>query len=195
VNRTQLAPPDDIRIRPVHTADCAAIGAFVAGLSPRARFLRFFGPASPPSSSVLRGMCGAGLTSDVLLATDSPGPDGGHSHDDGDRVIIGHAMAADSVAPDRALVTDVGLVVTDRWQHHGVGSDLLSRLVARAQERGVSRLSMDVLPENRPMLTLIAHRWPGASYTFGPDAVTVRVGLASLSSANGGSRGTALRAA
>ena len=160
MNRTQLAPPDDIRIRPAHTADCAAIGAFVAGLSPRARFLRFFGPASPPSSSVLRSMCGAGLTSDVLLATDGHG----HGHGDGDdrdsqgdsghgdysetgdnanRMVVGHAMAADSVAPDGALVTDVGLVVADRWQHHGVGSDLLARLVARAQERGVSRLSMD----------------------------------------------------
>jgi GNAT superfamily N-acetyltransferase len=208
VNRTQLAPPDDIRIRPAHTADCAAIGAFVAGLSPRARFLRFFGPASPPSSSVLRSMCGAGLTSDVLLATDGHGGnrdnqgDSGHGHggdsetgDYANRMVIGHAMAADSVAPDGALVTDVGLVVTDRWQHHGVGSDLLSLLVARAQERGVSRLSMDVLPENRPMLTLIAHRWPDASYAFGPDAVIVRVGLTSPSAANGGRRDTALRAA
>jgi GNAT superfamily N-acetyltransferase len=220
VNRTQLAPPDDIRIRPAHTADCAAIGAFVAGLSPRARFLRFFGPASPPSSSVLRSMCGAGLTSDVLLATDGHGHSHGHGHGDGDgdgddrdnhgdsghgdysetgdganRMVIGHAMAADSVAPDGALVTDVGLVVADRWQHHGVGSDLLARLVARAQERGVSRLSMDVLPENRTMLTLIAHRWPDASYAFGPDAVTVRVGLTSPSAANGARRVTALRAA
>jgi acetyltransferase len=194
VNRTQLAPPDDIRIRPAHTADCAAIGAFVAGLSPRARFLRFFGPASPPSSSVLRSMCGAGLTSDVLLATDRHG-DYSETGDGANRMVIGHAMAADSVAPDGALVTDVGLVVTDRWQHHGVGSDLLARLVARAQERGVSRLSMDVLPENRPMLTLIAHRWPDASYAFGPDAVTVRVGLTSPSAANGGRRDTALRAA
>lgn len=194
MNRTQLAPPDDIRIRPAHAADCAAIGAFVAGLSPRARFLRFFGPASPPSSSVLRSMCGAGLTSDVLLATDRHG-DYSETGDGANRMVIGHAMAADSVAPDGALVTDVGLVVTDRWQHHGVGSDLLARLVARAQERGVSRLSMDVLPENRPMLTLIAHRWPDASYAFGPDAVTVRVGLTSPSAANGGRRDTALRAA
>ena len=204
MNRTQLAPPDDIRIRPAHTADCAAIGAFVAGLSPRARFLRFFGPASPPSSSVLRSMCGAGLTSDVLLATDGHDDDreqqgdSGHYSGSGDyanRMVIGHAMAADSVAPDGALVTDVGLVVADRWQHRGVGSNLLARLVDRAQERGVSRLSMDVLPENRTMLTLIAHRWPDASYAFGPDAVTVRVGLTSPSAANGGQRDTALRAA
>ncbi len=194
MNRTQLAPPDDIRIRPAHTADCAAIGAFVAGLSARARFLRFFGPASPPSSSVLRSMCGAGLTSDVLLATDGHG-DYSENGDYANRMVIGHAMAADSVAPDGVLVTDVGLVVADRWQHHGVGSGLLARLVARAQERGVSRLSMDVLPENRTMLTLIAHRWPDASYAFGPDAVTVRVGLTSPSAANGGRRDTALRAA
>ena len=100
-------------------AFAAAIRLFVAGLSARARFLRFFGPASPPSSSVLRGMCGAGLTTDVLVATDDQAGGG---------AVIGHAMAADSIAPDGSRVTDIGLVVADRWQHHGVGSDLLSCL-------------------------------------------------------------------
>jgi acetyltransferase len=182
------APDGGVEIRPAHAADCAAIGAFVAGLSPRARFLRFFAPASPPSSSVLRSMCGAGLTTDVLLATDD-------CDSQGYGAVVGHAMAADSAAPDGALATDVGLVVADRWQHHGVGSDLLSRLVARAQERGVSVLSMDVLPENRPMLALIAHRWPGASYSFGSGAVAVRVNLTSPPAANGEHHGAALRAA
>jgi GNAT superfamily N-acetyltransferase len=191
VNRTQLAPQGtraggSIRIRPADAADCAAISLFVAGLSARARFLRFFGPASPPSSSVLRGMCGAGLTTDVLVATDDQADSG---------AVIGHAMAADSIAPDGSRVTDVGLVVADRWQHHGVGSDLLSRLVARAEARGVSALVMDVLPENRPMLTMISRKWPGAAFAFAPDAVTVRVSLATATSANGGRGGAVLRAA
>jgi acetyltransferase len=187
----EAAAGTGVQIRPARTADCVAISAFVAGLSPRARFLRFFGPASPPSSSVLRGMCGAGLTTDVLVATDGHGQ--GHDHDD--RAIVGHAMAADSVAPDGALVTDVGLVIADRWQHHGVGSDLLGRLIVRAHARGVSVLTMDVLPENRPMLALIAHRWPGASYSFGSDAVTIRVNLTGPPGANGEHHGTTLRAA
>jgi GNAT superfamily N-acetyltransferase len=131
-------------------------------------------------------MCGAGLTTDVLVATDDQAGRG---------AVIGHAMAADSTAPDGSLVTDIGLVVADRWQHHGVGSDLLGRLVARAEARGVSALVMDVLPENRPMLTMISHTWPGAAFAFAPDAVAVRVSLAAQAVANGGRGGAVLRAA
>jgi len=170
-----------IEIRAASGADCEAIKAFVAGLSLRARFLRFFTAASPPSPAVLRGLCGASRTTDVLLAAV-----GG--------TVIGHAMAADAVGPDGCLVTDIGLVVTDRWQNRGVGSDLLGRMVARAAARGVSGLEMDVLPENRPMLTMITRRWPDARYEYGGGSVTVRVRLTDPA-ANGGCGGAALRAA
>jgi ribosomal protein S18 acetylase RimI-like enzyme len=160
--RTQMVSP--VLFRGVAGADCEAIRSFVAGLSPRTRFLRFFTPASPPSSAVLRGLCGGGRTTDALVATD-----GG--------AIVGHAMAADSAGPDGAVVTDVGLVVADRWQHRGIGSQLLDRLVARAAARGVHVLVMDVLPDNRPMLAMISRRWPGARYDYAAGTVTVRVRL------------------
>src|SRR5579872_6130283 len=98
VTRTQLDPGRDrdaspgreqqqggargaggVQIRTAAIADCDGIKSFVAGLSLRARFLRFFSPASPPSSAVLRRMCGAEPTSDVLVATE-------------DGTIVGHAM-------------------------------------------------------------------------------------------------------
>lgn len=154
-------------IRPVAPGDCAAIGAFVTGLSPRSRFLRFFSVASQPSSPVLRGMCGAGRTTDALVATD------------GD-AVIGHAMAADSVEPDGRRVADIGLVVTDRWQRHGVGALLLSCLASRAAARDVRILTMDVLPENRPMLAIIFRVWADAAWEFAPDAVTIRARLDQL---------------
>lgn len=164
VDRTQHQPLDSVRIRPVTPGDRAAIGAFIAGLSPRSRFLRFFSLAAQPSSPVLRGLCGAGRTSDALVATQ-------------DAAVIGHAMAADSVEPDGGRVADIGLVVTDRWQRHGVGALMLSCLAARAAARDVGALTMDVLPENRPMLAVIFRTWPDAAWEFAPDAVTIRVRL------------------
>ena len=183
MDRTQDEPRGGIQIRGASAADCEAIKTFVAGLSLRARFLRFFTPVSPPTPAVLRGLCGGGRTSDVLVAT-------------ADGAVIGHAMAADSTGPDGGRVTDIGLVVADDWQHRGVGSDLFGRVIARAAGRGVSALEMEVLPENRPMLAIISRLWADAKYEYDGGSVTVRVPLAGGAPVpEGGGHGTALRAA
>jgi GNAT superfamily N-acetyltransferase len=173
---------DAVQYRSATAADCEAIRWFVAGLSLRTRFLRFFTPASPLSSAVLRAMCGAGGSTDVLVATH-----GG--------VIIGHAMAVDGVSPGGCRVTDIGVVIADHWQRQGVGSVIMGRLVARAAARGVSVLVMDVLPENRPMLAMISRRWADAQYEFAADSVTVRVHLSDAPAAKGTGRAAAPRAA
>jgi GNAT superfamily N-acetyltransferase len=171
-----------VEYRSATAADCEGIRWFVAGLSLRTRFLRFFTPASPLSSAVLRTLCGAGAATDVLVATH-------------DGVIIGHAMAVDSVSPDGYRVTDIGVVIADHWQSRGVGSVIMGRLVARAAARGVILLVMDVLPENRPMLAMISRRWADAQYEFGADAVTVRVYLSDAPAAKGSGRAAAPRVA
>jgi GNAT superfamily N-acetyltransferase len=186
MSRTQLAPVtgSGVQIRPAVAADCEAIGSFIAGLSLRTRFLRFFAPASPPSPSLLRGLCGA-AGGDVLVATD-------------DDVVVGHAMAADSVGPDGTRVSDVGLVVADRWQNRHVGSAMLRDLAERAAARGVSALVMDILPENRRMLAMISRRWADATYQYRPDAVQVLVhlpGTPHQDGQEGQRRGAARRAA
>jgi GNAT superfamily N-acetyltransferase len=191
VSRTQLEeldrpvtvhPGGAIEYRSAAAADCDAIRSFLTGLSLRTRFLRFFTPASPPSSAVLRWMCGGGRTTDVLVAT--------HDH-----VIVGHAMAADSLSPEGCLVSDIGVVVGDHWQNQGIGSQILDRLVARAMARGVSVLVMDVLPENKQMLAMISRRWADAGYRFGAGSVIARVYLPGVPGAKGACGGADLRAA
>jgi GNAT superfamily N-acetyltransferase len=192
VDRTQLASADRqhgdggaIEIRGASAADCEAIRSFVTGLSVRARFLRFFSPVAPPSSAVLRRMCGVSPDTDVLVATQSG-------------AVVGHAMAVDATDPDGRRVADIGLVVTDRWQNHGIGSRMLGQVIARAADRGVSGLVMEVLPENRQMLAMITSRWGDAGYEFGGGSVTVRVSLPGAPAATGGregKHGTAFRAA
>jgi ribosomal protein S18 acetylase RimI-like enzyme len=160
----------DLQIRSAADADCEGIKSFVAGLSLRARFLRFFTPASPPSAAVLRRMCGAAPTTDVLVATQ-------------EGAIVGHAMAVDGVGPDGSATTDLGLVIADRWQNRGVGSEMFRRLTERAAARGVRAAVMDVLPENHHMLSIIDRHWSGVGYQFSDGSVIVRVPLADQSSA------------
>jgi GNAT superfamily N-acetyltransferase len=180
VSRTQLASGTRrdgdggaVEIRTASGADCEAIKSFIMGLSLRARFLRFFSPVAPPSSAVLRRMCGVGPDSDVLVATESG-------------AVVGHAMAVDVTEPDGRRVADIGLVVTDRWQNHGIGSQMFGQVIERAADRGVSGLVMEVLPENRRMLEMITSRWGDAGYEFGGGSVTIRVSLPGASAATGG---------
>jgi L-amino acid N-acyltransferase YncA len=168
--RAALASP--FTIRAAGPQDCAAIADFIGGLSPRTRFLRFFASVGP-SSSLLRGLCGAGGRAYVLVATDRGG------------AIVGHAMAVDATAADGARTTDVGLVVADRWQRRGVGSALLAALIAGAAARGVGALIMDVLPENASMLAIIGRHWPEARRRSGPDFITFRADLRGQVSGSG----------
>jgi acetyltransferase len=151
-----------VLIRQVVPEDPAAIREFVCGLTARSQYFRFFAAAAPPSSGLLRALSG-GTGADVLLAVDADG------------TVIGHGMAADE--PGRsgsAQATNIGLVVADSWQQHGLGTLLLSTLVSRAAGRGVESLVLDVLPANTRMLGIIDRRWPDAPRERTQDATIVR---------------------
>jgi hypothetical protein len=50
-------------------------------------------------------------------------------------------------------------------------------LVRRAQARGVTSLSMDVLPGNQQVLAIIAGHWTAARTERSADCLTIQVGL------------------
>ena len=155
MNRTPVAVVG--LLRAACESDADRIREFVCNLSPRSQYFRFFATVAPPSTGLLRALCGAGATADILLVTDSLG------------TVIGHGMAADD-----GRATDIGLVVADRWQQHGIGTLLLAALVDRAAGRGVRTLVLDVLPANERMLGIIARRWPSAPRERTPDAIVIR---------------------
>jgi hypothetical protein len=74
-------------------------------------------------------------------------------------VIIGHAMASDATGRDGHR-TEIGVVVADGRRGMGVGSALMRCLISRAQARGATTLVMEVLAENRPVITMITDHWP-----------------------------------
>jgi GNAT superfamily N-acetyltransferase len=152
VRRTQVGTQrtGNFAIRRPCISDHDGIREFLTGLSPRARYLRFFSGAPPASQAMLRLLTGGGAQTDVLVATV-------------DGVIIGHAMAGDRAGPGGARLTEIGVVVADGHRGRGVGSALVRGLIARAQIRGATALVMEVLAENRQVLTMISDHWPVAS--------------------------------
>jgi GNAT superfamily N-acetyltransferase len=145
--------------------DLTSIREFVCALSPRSQYLRFFAAVAPPSTGLLRALCGTG-GADVLLVTDRRGG------------IVGHGMAADAAAGEASvgceLESSIGLVVADAWQRRGIGSQLLAALMSRAHRRGVGGLVLEVLPGNKVMLSIIRRRWPEAPAERTPDALVFR---------------------
>ena len=190
MNRTQVgqgSAREAATIRPPDTADLAALGGFFAGLSMRSRVQRFFAPVRL-SPAMIRLACGLGADGPAG-GTGHSGPGRRPSRDGGTDalvatlggVIIGHGMAvdrpADRPAPAEGRVTEIGVVVADAWQGQGVGSALVGALISRAQARGVTSLIMDVLPDNRQMLAMIASHWPGARTWRRADCVTIQAAL------------------
>src|SRR5215472_16170733 len=89
VGRTQVGTgrTGNFAIRRPRSSDCEPIREFLTGLSPRARYLRFFSGAPPTSGAMLRILTGGSPRTDVLVAST------------GDGMIIGHAMAGHRAGP------------------------------------------------------------------------------------------------
>ena len=166
MRRTQVGAQQrgNFAIRRPCIADHQAIREFLTGLSPRARYLRFFSGAPPASQAMLRILAGASAQTDVLVAT-------------GDGVIIGHAMAGDRTGPGGTRLTEIGVVVADARRGAGVGSALVRGLLARARSRGATAVVMEVLAENRQVLTMISDHWPVASQERSGAYVTISARL------------------
>lgn len=152
-----------VEIRRAQSSDLAALGDFFAGLSARTRSRRFFAPVAP-TSAMLRYLCGGTGNVEAVVAAVGGG-------------IVGHAMAADRAGSDGDSITEIGVVVADAWQARGVGSALVRALIASAHARGVTSLTMDVLPGNRQVLAMILGHWTEAAIDYAADCVTVRVRL------------------
>src|SRR5262245_29241780 len=148
VSGTQIAIPArlDFEIRQACIADRAALGELLIGLSPRVGYARFFSGAAPASQAMLRILTGEAGCTDALLATDN-GP------------IIGHAMASDATGPGGSRQTEIGVVVADGRRGMGVGAALTRCLISHAQARGATVLVMEVLAENRKVISMVQEQW------------------------------------
>jgi ribosomal protein S18 acetylase RimI-like enzyme len=155
-------PAGGYLVREAGPQDADLIGEFVAGLSLRAQYFRFFTAVAQPSPGLLRVLSDSSRA-DLLVIIDDRG------------AVVGHGMAVD--AGDGVVSADVGLAIADAWQGQGLGTMLLDLLKTRAAGRGVTTLEFDVLSDNARMLRIIDRHWPDASMTRTADSMRVRADI------------------
>jgi GNAT superfamily N-acetyltransferase len=129
-----------VRLRPLSTFDAQPLRELNARVSVRTRRLRYFSLSEQPGDWYVEQLLQHVQAQSAVVAEDH-----------GRLVAIGSFEVLEG-APTRA---EVGLLVDDAEQHHGVGPALLEHLVQQALAQGVQTLTADVLSENWPMKHLL----------------------------------------
>lgn len=131
-------------VEPVRPTDGPALAELYGRCSPETITLRFFGWVTELPRSYLRDvLAGDAVHHDAVVARDRDG---------GGIVALASLGAGSAAGPD---VPELGVLVADAWQRHGLGTELLGLLVDRARARGVERLLASVLPSRVALLTAL----------------------------------------
>jgi len=131
----RLRDRSSIALRPATARDEPALRYFLTGLCLDAQRLRFF-----------TGAADMALAAHLVAATGSD-RFGLVAHDETGG-LVGHAVYI-QIDETRA---EVAVEVADRMHGLGLGTILIERLAAAAEQRGVTRFVAEVLPDNRAML-------------------------------------------
>lgn len=150
-------------IRTAAAADSRAVHAFLTGLSPQARYRRFFTPYSSIPEKVVQVLTAQTSSRRNLIALRG-------------NEIIGHAMA---VVDNRGDV-ELALVVADGYRRRGIATRLMWSLIEQAAGEDASRLRFDMLAENRIMRDWLARCFPDAEYERDGETITMFVPLRSI---------------
>jgi RimJ/RimL family protein N-acetyltransferase len=136
-----------VSIRRAVGSDADSLRRFLAGLSARTAYNRFFTGLGTMPDRLLRWLLGQAGDQEVVLAVH-----GGE--------IVGHCMY--TALPHRKGVAELAIVVADAWQRHGLGPRLAQALLAAARRHGIREIGFTVLADNRPANRLALRSWPQA---------------------------------
>ena len=137
-----------VTIRPIRAEDECRMVEFHGELSDGTVFLRYF-QAQRLESRVaherLTRRCFVDYDREVALVAERM------NKDSGDNELLGVARL---VRQRDERVAELGVVIADRWQGMGLGTELLRRLLEIARNEGIERITAEILSENLAMLAL-----------------------------------------
>jgi acetyltransferase len=162
VSRWQLADGTDITIRPIRPEDAEIEQAFVRGLSPEAKYLRFMTGLRELSMEMLVRLTQIDYDREMALIAVT-----GQDDKEVELAVARYAMNPDGESCEFALV------VADAWQKKGLGSRLTGCLMEAAHAKGYKTMEGAVLAENNHMLQL-AHKL-GFSIEANPEDSSLRI--------------------
>ena len=133
-----------VTIRPIRPEDEPLMVNFHEGLSERSVYLRYFSPLKLQqrvAHSRLTRICFNDYDREIALVAEEHGPKG-------EPQIIGVARLSKLHSTNAA---EFAVVVIDKWQHKGLGTELTNRLVQIAKNEKLDRLIAYTLRENKEM--------------------------------------------
>jgi acetyltransferase len=137
----RLSDGTDVGIRPIRPEDEPAIVEFHRELSERSVRLRYFQPLQLGQRTAherLIRVCFGDYDRELALIVERKRPTGG-----GEIVAVGRL----SKIPGQTG-SEFAILISDAWQHRGLGTELLSRLIQIGKDEKVSSIAADILPDN-----------------------------------------------
>jgi acetyltransferase len=139
----QLADGTNITIRPIRPEDASIEQNFVRELSPQSKYFRFMQGLNELTQQMLVRFTQLDYSRELALIAVL------ENHDKETELGVARYM----MNPDGDSC-EFALVVADRWQHKGIGSQLMSALIDAAHQRGIERMEGEILANNQNMLKL-----------------------------------------
>jgi acetyltransferase len=140
---------DSILIRPIRPEDESRMVAFHQTLSEETVFLRYahlIKLSRRIAHDRLSRICHPDSTEHVLVAI--------HASPNNTAEIIAVARLNQLDDPSEA---EFAILVSDRFQHQGLGTELLHHLIAIARDHNMHRIFGEILPENHGMEHICHH--------------------------------------
>jgi acetyltransferase len=134
-----------VMIRPIRPEDEPLLVAFHTTLSEQSVYLRYFSPlrlSQRVAHERLTRMCFVDYDRQMALVVE---------HRDvqtGQRQILGVGRLIKLHGANEA---EYAMLVSDQWQGQGMGTELLRRLIQVGRDEGLSRITAEILPDNRIM--------------------------------------------
>lgn len=171
VEHAVLRDGTPVQIRLVRPEDKELLRAGFDRLSPESRYTRFLAPKASLSEDELRYLCEVDHENHVAIGAvhEGLGPPAG--------IGIGRFIRL----PERPDTAEAAIAVSDEVQRKGLGQLLLLRMVAAAEERGITRFRCEVLGSNASMAGLLAQISPDRSVEVGAGVMSIEIELPKVS--------------
>lgn len=154
-----------VLLRPVRPEDEPAMIKFHESLSDRSVYLRYFHMdklSSRVAHDRLLRKCSIDYDREMALVADWANP----ANEESEIIAVGRLIRSRDTGD-----AEVAVLVADKFQHSGLGSELLERLIQVARDEKLTRIIATLLLENVDMRALVSRH--GFQFQQGPDVSTV----------------------
>lgn len=128
-------------IRPIAAKDAGIEREFIEGLSNRSSNLRFLGAMKNPQDKLIEYFTQIDYQKHMALVATVK------TDDEEQQIAVGRYIALDDNES-----CEFAIAVADRWQHQGIGREIMTDLIKDARSKGLKRMVGTIWATNKNMI-------------------------------------------